>query len=279
MAMDSALAPAPFPESKRVIYQKNPLVEVICQLRFPPILEISSKDPADFQNEIRQAYPLYDKEEAGGLPKEVAGGLPKEVADLLERLSAPRLSEEITHKFANEDSKRVISLTRDFVAVSDRSYQRWETFRLEVERAKAALEEWYRPGFYSRIGLRYRDIISRRELGLQDVPWEELIHPSVIGLQAESDIRERVRNIRGYALIDLSDQVAGGLAHIRHGLVEAGESGEAGYMIDADFFTEERSTHHGVFDTLDKFNRLAGNFFRWAITPRLHEALEPEYID
>ena len=45
--------------NKRVIYQKNPLVEVILQIKFPTILSINAKDPVDFQDAIRQEYPIY----------------------------------------------------------------------------------------------------------------------------------------------------------------------------------------------------------------------------
>lgn len=267
--MESALASLPFPESKRVIYQKNPLAEVICQLRFPAILEIGSKDPADFQNEIRRTYPLYVREESAGLPKEVA--------DLLGRLPIPRPRDDVTHKFASEDASRLISLTREFVAVSDRAYRRWEDFRSQVERAKTAVEKWYSPGFYSRLGLRYRDLIQRSKLGLEDVPWEALIHPSVIGLLGEQNIRDRIHSANSVAVIDLDDHVKGGIARVQHGLGQA--DGEETYVIDVDFFTEERSPCDGVFDGLNTFNRLAGNLFRWAVTDKLHAALEPEDIN
>ena len=44
---------------KRVIYKKNPLIEVILQIKFPTILSINSKEPAEFQEAIRQMYPIY----------------------------------------------------------------------------------------------------------------------------------------------------------------------------------------------------------------------------
>ncbi|GDX40579.1 hypothetical protein LBMAG21_08710 [Armatimonadota bacterium] len=49
----------PFPQTNRGIYAKNPLVEVVCQLRFPPILSINQSNLADFQSHIRDVYPLY----------------------------------------------------------------------------------------------------------------------------------------------------------------------------------------------------------------------------
>jgi hypothetical protein len=38
-----------FPEAERVIYSRNPLAEVACQLRFPRILALDERIPADFQ--------------------------------------------------------------------------------------------------------------------------------------------------------------------------------------------------------------------------------------
>ncbi|MCC8091141.1 MAG: hypothetical protein LIO55_07135, partial [Oscillospiraceae bacterium] len=34
-------------EGKPFIYEKNQLIEVICQLRFPTILSIEAKEPAE----------------------------------------------------------------------------------------------------------------------------------------------------------------------------------------------------------------------------------------
>ena len=36
----------------RVIFQNNPLIEVILQFRFPTILSINSNEPVDFQEAI-----------------------------------------------------------------------------------------------------------------------------------------------------------------------------------------------------------------------------------
>jgi hypothetical protein len=41
-----------FPPSSRVVYRRAPLIEVVCQLRFPTLLSIESKPPADFQERI-----------------------------------------------------------------------------------------------------------------------------------------------------------------------------------------------------------------------------------
>ena len=46
-----------FSNQPRKFYRRSPLIEVICQLRFPDILKIEAHEPADFQDAIRQVYP------------------------------------------------------------------------------------------------------------------------------------------------------------------------------------------------------------------------------
>jgi uncharacterized protein (TIGR04255 family) len=116
----------PFPQTRRVVFQKNPLVEVVCQLRFPPILTISSDAPSAFQDRIRKTYPLYERTEGDGQ-------LPKEVTALLAQMRIQIPGQSAPHRFLTVDTKRFISLEQNFVAVSEREYTRWEAFRREIE--------------------------------------------------------------------------------------------------------------------------------------------------
>src|SRR6516162_10056939 len=62
-----------FPPSERVFFEHAPLVDVTCQLRFPPILRIESQLPADFQDRIRSIFPLLERavENIPQIPPEV----------------------------------------------------------------------------------------------------------------------------------------------------------------------------------------------------------------
>ncbi|MFR1260789.1 MAG: TIGR04255 family protein [Oscillospiraceae bacterium] len=62
-----------FSNQPRKFYRRSPLIEVICQLRFPDILKIEAHEPADFQDAIRQVYPQYAKR-IEQLPPQNAGG-------------------------------------------------------------------------------------------------------------------------------------------------------------------------------------------------------------
>ena len=46
-------------DNKPFVYEKQQLMETICQLRFPTILSIDAKEPADFQDLIRADFPRY----------------------------------------------------------------------------------------------------------------------------------------------------------------------------------------------------------------------------
>lgn len=258
-----------FPQSQRVIFNNNPLDEVICQLRFPTILEINAKKPAEFQNKLRNSYPLYEEDQST---------FPKEIADIVARLPISPKEENVTYKFLSQDSRRTISLSSDFVAFSETNYRTWDRFFGEIQRAQEALEEVYNPTFYTRIGLRYKDIIDRNTLNIPNEPWENLLKPSILGLLGSNDgVGAHVDNIKTEALIKI-DEVPGARAKIQHGLGIKKPENRKVYIVDIDFFTTERSTGQDVAEILRRFNVLGGNFFRWFITERLWDALEARDI-
>jgi uncharacterized protein (TIGR04255 family) len=51
------------------------------------------------------------------------------------------------------------------------------------------------------------------------------------------------------------------------------------FLIDSDFHTHTSTETANVTGTLDTFNRCSGNLFRWAIQPRLRDALGPQPLD
>jgi uncharacterized protein (TIGR04255 family) len=251
-----------FPESDRIDFRQNPLVEVICQLRFPTILTIASELPAAFQEQVREAYPVYERD-----PTSLS--VPAPIANLISEFSMGG-AELVVHRFISDDGNTTIALSKDFIAVSQLDYTDWQRFRAEVDRAKRALEAIYHPAFYSRIGLRYRDEIDRGKLGLGEQSWAELLIPPILGLLgAEEQIVRGVRAVRSEAVVQL-ERPPESFVKIMHGLVD--EVGSV-YSFDADMFTTERKETELVFDTLDDFNRQAGDLWRWAIADPLRAAL------
>ncbi len=265
----------PFPASPRVIYKKNPLDEVICQLKFPPVLKIDSELPARFQESLRGDYPLF--QEASPAFSDLLGrGLPPEVGKLINLEMSIPLAGKVYH-FISAHEKWKVGLAREFIALSTGSYVRWEEFRAKMEQVVSILVNEYSPSFFVRIGLRYRDVIRRSVLDLRDVHWSELLKPQILGELASPDVESEIEQAGRETLI----AVNGGRArvHIRHGLARIVDGNEEVYLIDCDFYDEERTEVKDVFTRLDSLHREAGRLFRWCITDRLHKALQPEPVD
>lgn len=253
----------PIPTSQRIIFRKNPLHDVICQLRFPTILAISSETPSSFQEQIRRTYPIYERVDES-----------EALSPMLRQIPFQFPGVSIIHKFSTEDSRRSISINQDFIALTEKDYSRWEAFETELSAAESVLRAVYQPAFYSRVGLRYQNVIDRGQIGLDDRNWNSLISPYFSGPMSSSDVQNEVQEFGSEALIRL-DRVEGGHVLVRCGLARTQRDPKPRYLIDADFFVEGRYTHERTFGVLDIFHQIAGDLFRWAIAPDLQEALDP----
>lgn len=260
-----------FPDVPRVIYQINPLDEVICQLRYPAILKIDTEPPAAFQELIRADYPFYESKPPIRLP----AGLSPNLAQML--VSDLPLGGLKSHEFTSKDRSWTVNLTREFLALTCRSYERWETFREQLGRLADALLTIYRPAALTRLGLRYRDVIYRSRLHLEETPWCELLQLGISGLLGLPDTAPFVRASASNFILDLPEVEA--QVQVYAGLAMDARTKETAFMIDADFFTEQQTELSDVFNRLNTLNRQAGKFFRWCITERLHHAMQPTVVD
>ena len=259
-----------FADYTRVIYEKNPLESVICQLRFPQILRIDAQPPADFQDRLRSEYPTLNVRNAG----QASVSFPPEIQKLL----SPQIQEHLAgdkriYNLCSIDETWQISLAGDFIALQTTKYRKWDEFITRLVAALEVLESIYRPAFYTRIGLRYRDLIRRSLLDLKDVPWAELLQPHIAAELTSPDVARSTKGTKRDIAINLDDEQ--GQVRIRHGLISPEGGEEVCYLIDADFSTDQKTEAEYARQRLDYFNRHAGRFFKWCITDRLHNAMEP----
>jgi uncharacterized protein (TIGR04255 family) len=253
-----------FPESPREIYTQNPLVEVICQLKFAPILKIETEPPAAFQELLRKEYPLMQEAVVGQIL------FPPEVMKAF-RDTVPALMQGRAYHFASSDEVWKIALTRDFIALSATHYTRWEEFRSRLEVILKALVDVYAPAFFVRVGLRYRDVIRKSMEGLQELNWADLLQPHILGELGAPNIANAVQHTAREVVISLDNGL--GQVRVLHGLIRQAGDTDFSYSIDSDFFSEGRTELNDVFRVLDLFNREAGRLFRWCTTPLLHRRL------
>lgn len=258
------------PEFERVIYKRNPLMEVVCQLRFPPILKISHQEPVEFQDAIRFKYPLFET----ARPQ-----FPSEISQVVQQLGLPFQS-DVTYSFKSEDQRWSLSVTKDFIALTTSSYERYEQFKQRLEEALEIFESIYKPSFYTRVGLRYQDLIIRSKLGIEDKNWPELIAEHVASELHEPNFSPSIQTI----MKNLVLKTEVGQINLNHGLVNVKEaqsdSSEIAYLFDADFYTEQKiESNRDVWNLLNQFNQSAGRLFRWSITDTLHNAMQPQSVE
>lgn len=263
----------PFPEVKRVIYDKNPLEKVICQLRFPPILKIDAEIPSQFQEKIRIDFPNFS--EKTELKIEVPPGLESKMPqDIIRRMLQAHGNKN--YEFSSEDSVWKINLTRNSLSLATTKYEKWEQFKSRFVNPLGALIDIYSPTYFHRIGLRYIDVIKRSVLKLGDANWRELLNPYILGLVAIPIVGDSVINFDNKYEIILSDKES--LVRLRTRFVKHADSGELYYMIDSDFSNSNKVYIGSEMIKLDYFNQRASMLIQWCITERLHQAMEPKYI-
>jgi len=263
-----------FPHSQRVIYERCPLAEVVAQLKFQPILRIDSEAPAAFQETIRATYPQYANVPQP-LPVGVPPNTPPQIVSMMQGLGAAHLGTR--HRFASQDGRWEVFLARESLELRTIKYDRWEDFRQRLEQLRESLQRIYAPGAYLRIGLRYVDVIRRSALGLQDVPWSELLTPHIAGVLASPELAPSIDGTGSQTHCSLGDNT---FLTIKALLVKhATEGPELCFMIDADFHTHQTTEIADAANRLDGFNQMGWRFFRWCIQQRLHDAMEPHNID
>lgn len=254
-----------FSTEPRCYYAKNPLAEVICQLRFPEILSIGANVPVEFQEKIRQDFPRYNvlNERPAGVNQQATNSEPIK-----------------NYQFISQDGNWRINLTSKFISLACRKYTGWEDFAKHLDQPLAAFIQIYKPAFYDRVGLRYINFISRKELGLEGVPYRELLQPAYLGLLNEEELVEKTftRNA-----LDVECNVRNGCRlklHTGIGLVKKNgqASNEVMYIFDQDLFMTGNIPVNLSAGALQTLHAQAFPIFRGAITDTLHDALCPKSI-
>ena len=205
------------------------------------------------------------------LPAEVRGQIPPEVLSLLRQAAELK-----KYNFASSNKAWTVTLSRGFIALTTKDYSTWRDFYGRFERPLDTLIKLYSPIHFTRVGLRYQNVIRRSRLGLEGVSWSELLSEHIAGIYAAPDFdRERIQGTRSVAEIQLNDDC--GIVRLNYGTVQNSSSAEVGYLLDSDFFVENIGTgdKDHVITRLAQFNQKAARLFRWCISEQLHAAMGP----
>ena len=260
-----------FSREKRCILGNNQLAEVICQLRFPEILMINEKAPAEFQEAIRSDFPQYTCRKETPIPKII--GAPG-------NFSLENQHSTMNYQFVSADGAWRVNLTSKFLSLACTRYTRWEDFAKHLDKPLAAFIQIYKPAYFERVGLRYLNFISRKKLSLEGTPFSELFQSQYLGLLADEDVPEHtaLRNS-----VDAELSIPGGCRiqlHAGPGVVKLNgkQDNEIRFIFDQDLFMNGNIPVNVSAGALETLHSQAYYVFRGAITDTLFEAMEPQEI-
>lgn len=247
-----------FPEHPDVVFRDAPLTEVLCQIRFSPILALLDKAGfAGFQEALRAEYPELESDIQAEIG--VAG-------DAAEMKIRPRV-----WRMRSADERWRVSLGIDFVALESYSYSHIGDFLGRLDEVIGVLDLTVHPGRSKRIGFRKVNSITHPSVdGAGD--WPGLLKPQLVGLAPLPPFAGFLR--ADYSELHLADE-GGGVLSIRHGVDP--ESSRA-YRLDLDYWTEkphEIAPREKMRVLLREFSDSMTGFFHWCLEPEMYQHLRP----
>lgn len=253
-----------FSDNTRYSYQSSPLIEVICQLRFPTILSIGSTEPAQFQEQVRGDFPRYAAKQEQQPPRLVNGKLEQ----------VPPIT---NYNFISADGVWKINLTKDFIALSTLRYSTWEDFAQKLDKVLALFIQIYQPAFFERIGLRYINAFSRKRLGLEGELWDDLINQPFIGVLSEPDVEETLVHKCALDVEMALGEDRRLKLHAGPGMLGDGKQDpEPKFILDGDFSVAGKQLPaQRIAGDLDVLHDYAVRLFNSAVTRELHDAMGP----
>lgn len=260
------------PVAPRFQLENDQLAQVLCQIRFSPVLRIRQDDAViAFQETIRPTYPRYAKQQ--GLHVMIT-------PEGVQQQTAP----DAQHRFDDSAGVFTVVLAPEFVALETSQYTDIDDFAARVVALGEAVEEHYAPGEIHRIGLRF---INELRLTAADPKSEmrDAIAASLVGAPGGDELGDTVASAQ--QVIELAGEESRML--VRHGLNPNGgttvdrmgaqgqprpELNQPFYLLDIDAFVERsvRYSVEGVEAKVHDFNDDIRSFFAWGVREQYRRA-------
>ena len=262
---DAVDVPTPFGDPVAEIpLPEAPLIAVVAQVRFPPIVSITREEfIGPFQERVRPDFPVMRQEREMRIALTPDGI--KTSGD-----SAP------VWRFADrgENPEWKLSLASSFIALDTSAYISRTDFVARLRGLLEALQETINPASSDRLGIRYVDRVELRE---PEDGLAQLVKPEVLGVGAIDAGRG---GILTHSLCDNEFEVGDATLHARWGRIPPNTQldplhGDVidcpSWLLDLDMY----STRAGDFDVdrlvaaTEHFAERIYRVFRWAVLPDL----------
>jgi uncharacterized protein (TIGR04255 family) len=245
------------PPQEHKVFERNPLVAVVVELRFHPVLKISDRI-ADFQDRVRATFPVF-----------------QEVLRQLVNLGpvAPiEVRNERMFNLTKGDESATLTLSTSSLALESRLHEHRNIFIADAKVGIDALVETFGPIVPTRLGLRYVDIIDREQIEKalgRPTSWDALLSERFLSIPTGlADLSDTL-----FACEVASSVPSGGRQTVRYGLVEDADK-RVKYRLDVDRYIEERVEPGALVPLLGAFADDIYAVFAAAMGPALSEWME-----
>ncbi|WP_258040815.1 TIGR04255 family protein [Pseudanabaena sp. BC1403] len=246
------------PLPQEVPLKDAPLIRVIAQLRFPPILSIGKSDfVGSFQEAICESYPILQPEQTQGFTFSHQGVVPM----------APQVTWRFVDKADNWNWR--VSLAPNFLALETTTYLSRRDFLKRLENILIALNDSFKPASIERFGLRYIDRIVGQNL--QEI--SSLVKPEIAGMMAVN-FREHIHQTISESLFTIPDgdeQIVARWGAMPAGATFDPEAIEAvadpSWILDLDMSVSKNRDFRveELISEAQHFAERIYTFFRWAV--------------
>lgn len=246
-----------FPHKDEVPLSFPPLIEVVCQIRIPPILQIAKEVPSEFQEGVRHRFPQFEWEQG------VEVILPLGESNQPLAKAQPKI-----YRFKNEDENSTISLAVDFYALSYSQYRHWSDFAADLQLVHETMQQVYNLNYATRIGLRY---INRLTLDNTDCKSKAelfgLLRPELTAL-LQGEVGKNAMDM-AYRLSFLEEP-----AQLNMRLTYS-ESDEIAFILDFDYFEKGKLSLDGLIERCEKYHEIIYDSFRWCLVDDTLQRFKP----
>lgn len=238
------------------VFERNPLVAVIAQLRFHPILKIADRLP-EFQDRLRSRFPLFS-----------------EVASQVIDFKPPnnvQMREERSSQFRKkDDSGASITLHTQALTFEVRNHIKRDDMLADFQLAVEALVELFRPVTATRLGLRYVNLLDRAKIGRdlgRAVDWNDLVSAEFLRLPSVTDLHDTA------FATEITSSADSGAMTVRFGHVRDPD-GQFRFRFDTDRYVEGEVDLNQSTDQLKDFSGDIYSIFVAAMGTALREWME-----
>lgn len=244
--------------TEEIFLEKAPLIRVVAQIRFPRLAVFQTSNPiGTFVERIADEYPLLEEKKELQLIATPSGFIQQP-------------SETRTWEMRSSSEEWKVTINEAFLALETSSYLSRDDFTARFETLVAAFDETFNPPFSERLGIRYTNRLSGREVMTE---LRNFFRPEVlVGLAIPTTEKAKIRLSVSDTIFDLDARSL----QVRWGLIPPNATidlqvppiGEPSWILDLDSFSSSKIqfSSHDLSEEIRGLAVQAYNMFHWMIT-------------